>query len=393
VERIVVVGASLAGVRAAEQLRRDGFDGSLTVLGAEPHLPYDRPPLSKQVLAGSWDESKSRLRVDPAVADSLRLGVRAADLDVAAHHVILDNGETLPYDGLVLATGATPRLIPGVEMAGVHVLRSLDDCLALRAELEKGPRVVVIGAGFIGSEVAASCRARRLDTTVVEALDLPLLRVLGPQIGELCAAVHRDNGTALRLGVGVAGLEGGRRIQRVRLADGTAVEADVVVVGIGVAPVTDWLEGSGLVLDNGVVCDAWCRAEGVPDGSVVAAGDIARWFHPGFGELMRVEHWTNAAEQGAYAARSLLGLVDETEPFAPVPYFWSDQYDVKIQFVGRSDATDEVTLEEGSFEDRRFVVSYRRGDRLVGALSMNMPARIMAWRSRIAEETAQSPKR
>jgi NADPH-dependent 2,4-dienoyl-CoA reductase/sulfur reductase-like enzyme len=205
-------------------------------------------------------------------------------------------------------------------------------------------------------------------------------------MGEVCAAVHRDHGTALRLGVGVQALEGGKRVQRVRLADGTAVEADVVVVGIGVAPVVDWLDGSGLVIDNGVVCDPYCRAEGVPDGSVLAAGDVARWFHPGFDELMRVEHWTNAAEQGAYAALSLLGKADG--PFNPVPYFWSDQYDVKIQFVGRATATDEVAVEEGSLEDRRFVVSYRRGDRLVGALSMNMPARIMAWRSQVAAAMA-----
>jgi NADPH-dependent 2,4-dienoyl-CoA reductase/sulfur reductase-like enzyme len=376
----------LAGVRAAEAARAAGFDGELVVLGDEPHLPYDRPPLSKQVLAGTWAPEKARLRVDPAVLDALRLSVRAASLDVPGHAVVLDSGEVVPYDGVVLATGAAPRTIPGVgEMAGVFVLRTLDDCVALAAELDKGPRVVVIGAGFIGSEVAASCRARGLDTTVVEALDLPLLRVLGPMVGGLCADLHRDHGTALRLGVGVAGLEGGRRVQRVRLTDGTAVEADVVVVGIGVAPVVDWLDGSGLVLDNGVVCDPWCRAEGVADGSVVAAGDVARWYHPGFDELMRVEHWTNAIEQGAYAARSVLGLVDASEPFAPVPYFWSDQYDVKIQFVGRAAATDEVVLEEGGFEERKFLVSYRRGDRLVGALSCNMPARIMAWRSMIAQ--------
>jgi NADPH-dependent 2,4-dienoyl-CoA reductase/sulfur reductase-like enzyme len=389
-DRVVVVGASLAGVRAAEELRRQGFDGDLTVVGAETHLPYDRPPLSKQVLAGAWDPEKARLRVDPAVADDLRLGVKATRLDAAAHAVELDTGESLPYDAAVIATGATPRTLPGAEeMEGVFVLRTLDDAVALRHALERGPRVAVIGAGFIGSEVASSCRARGLDVTVIEALDLPLVRILGPAMGEVCAAVHRDHGTSLRLGVGVQGLEGGKRVQRVRLADGTAVEADVVVVGIGVGPVVDWLEGSGVVLDNGVVCDARLRAEGVPDGSVLAAGDVARWFHPGFDELMRVEHWTNAAEQGAYAAQSILGKVDE--PFQPVPYFWSDQYDVKIQFVGRATATDEVTVEEGSLESRRFVVAYRRGDRLVGALSMNMPARIMAWRSQVA--AAYEPSR
>jgi NADPH-dependent 2,4-dienoyl-CoA reductase/sulfur reductase-like enzyme len=370
-------------VRAADELLHAGFTGTLTVIGAEAELPYDRPPLSKQVLAGSWDPEKARLRVDPAVRERLRLGVPAAALDLVDRCVVLADGERVPFDGLVVATGAAPRTLPGTEgMGGVFVLRTLDDCRRLAAELGKGPKVAVIGAGFIGSEVAAACRARGLDVTVIEALDLPLLRVLGPVVGQACAALHRDQGTDLRLGLGVAGLEGGSRVARVRLADGTAVEADVVVVGIGVAPTTGWLEGSGLVLDNGVVCDAWCRAEGVPDGSVVAAGDVARWFHPGFDERIRVEHWTNAAEQGAYAARSLLGLAPE--PFAPIPYFWSDQYDTKIQFLGRAAATDEFAVVEGSLEDRRFVAAFGRGDRLVGALSMNMPHRIMAWRSRIA---------
>ena len=388
-DRVVVVGASLAGVRTAEALRREGFEGELTVVGAEAHLPYDRPPLSKQVLTGEWDGDRTRLRVDPAVADSLRLGARAASVDIAGHEVALADGARLPYDGLVLATGAVPRTLPGTEdMDGVFVLRTLDDALALGAALDKGPRVAVIGAGFIGSEVASSCRARGLDVTVIEALELPLVRVLGAQVGEVCARLHRDHGTALRLGVGVAGLEGGRRVQRVRLADGTAVEADVVVVGIGVAPATEWLEGSGLVLDNGVVCDSHLRAEGVPDGSVVAVSDVARWHHPGFDELMRVEHWTNAAEQGAYAARTLLGLNPPDAPFAPVPYFWSDQYNSKLQFVGRAAAADDLALEEGSFEGGRFLAAYRRGDRLVGAVSLNMPARIMAWRARIAAEIA-----
>jgi len=368
-------------VRAADELLHAGFDGSLTVIGAEAELPYDRPPLSKQVLAGSWDPEKTRLRVDPAVRERLRLGVAATALDLVDRTVVLADGERVPFGGLVIATGAAPRTLPGTErMGGVFVLRTLDDCRGLAAELDKGPKVAVIGAGFIGSEVAASCRARGLDVTVIEALDLPLLRVLGPVVGQACADLHRDHGTDLRLGIGVASLEGGSRVARVRLADGTAVEADVVVVGVGVVPVTGWLEESGLALDDGVVCDAWCRADGAD--AVVAAGDVARWFHPGFDESMRVEHWTNAAEQGAYAARSLLGLA--TEPFAPIPYFWSDQYDTKIQFLGRATATDEFAVVEGSLEERRFVAAFGRGDRLVGALSMNMPHRIMAWRSRIA---------
>ena len=373
-ERIVVVGASLAGVRAGEALRRLGFDGELTVLGSESHLPYDRPPLSKQVLDGRWEPAKATLRIDDGIRPDLHLGVTAAGVDLDRRRVLLEGGEDVPFDGLVIATGAAPRTLPGTEgLAGVHVLRTLDDCVSLRADLDHQPRVAVIGAGFIGSEVAAAARRRGLDTTVIEALDLPLLRILGPEMGAVCAAVHRDNGTSLRLGVGVAGIEGNGRAERVRMADGTAVDADVVVVGIGVTPATAWLDGSGLALDNGVVADETLRAA---DG-VYVAGDVARWPSRRFGQLMRVEHWSNAAAMGDHVAAAMLGHT--AAPFDPIPYFWSDQYDRKIQFVGHVSELAPPIVTEGSTDDRKFAAVYVHDGAVTAAITMNMPARLVHY--------------
>ena len=395
-DRIVVVGASLAGFRAAEALRAQGFDGALTLVGEEPHQPYDRPPLSKQVLTGDWDVDRIVLPSAAPADDGAdpfdwRLGARAVGLDLGAREVELAGGDRLGYDGLVIATGCRPRTIGGEGLAGVHVLRTLDDALALRADLERGPsRVAVIGAGFIGSEVAASCRARGLDVTVIEALPVPLERALGADMGALVGDLHRDHEVDLRLGVGVdgftsseAGPDGAGRVTGVRLADGTTVEAEVVVVGIGVIPNTEWLDGSGLTLDNGVVCDATTLA--AP--GVVAAGDIARWPNARFGgEVMRVEHWDNAIEMAQAAAARLLAASDEAAlPYEPVPWFWSDLYDRKIQLAGRSGPDDEVQVVTGDVAERRFVALYGRGGRLVGALGWNRPRHVMQWRQRLTE--------
>jgi len=388
--RIVVVGASLAGLRAAEELRSRGFAGPLTVVGAEPHAPYDRPPLSKQVLAGKVDPGAIELAVSTrggrdGLGVDWRLGRRAAGLDVAGRAVELDGGERLAFDGLVIATGAAPRSLPGTgALGGVHTLRTLDDCLAIRADLDAGAAdVVVVGAGFIGSEVAATCRGRGCDVTVLEALPVPLGRALGDEMGALLGELHRDHGTDLRLGAGVAGFEGGAdgRVARVRLAGGDALDADVVVVGIGVTPTTGWLEGSGLALDDGVVCDATTL---VAPG-IVAAGDVARWPSHRFGELMRVEHWDNAITMGEHAARRLLADLGAGDPagaapYDPVPWFWSDQYDRKIQLAGRSSGADEVRVVDGSPDERRFVALYRRGDRLAGVLAMNRPRPLLTYR-------------
>jgi len=387
-EKIVVVGASLAGLRAVEALRRLGFGGELVLVGAEKHLPYDRPPLSKEILQGRWDADKLPLRRQPweELRLSLRLGLRATALEPEARSVTLDDGTRERYDALLIATGASARrLRDQPELVGIHTLRTLDDALALRAALEHSPRVLVVGAGFIGAEVAASCRARRLEVTVIEPLPVPLARGLGPQMGALCAAVHRDHGVDLRCGVGVAGIEGNGRVERVVLSDGTRVGADVVVVGIGAVPETGWLEGSGLRLDDGVVCDEYCAAG--PAG-VFAAGDVARWRNPLFDETMRVEHWSNAVEQGVYVAERLAGSASAAGPFAPVPFFWSDQYDLKIQFAGRMRGDDEVRVVAGSLEARKFTALYGREGRLTGVLCFSRPRDLAKYRRLIASRSS-----
>ncbi len=384
---IVVVGASLAGLRGAEALRAAGYDGRLTLVGAEPHLPYDRPPLSKEILQGRWEPARASLH-RPETHERLgldwRLGQRATALDLAARTLALEGGERLPFDACLIATGAAPRTLTGLAaLPGLHCLRTLEDCLALRAALEKGPRVLVVGAGFIGAEVAASCRARGLEVTLLEALPLPLGRALGPEIGALYSALHRDHGVDLRCNASVAAIEGAGRVEAVRLADGTRIPADVVVIGIGVVPLTGWLEGSGLRLADGVVCDETCLA--AP--GVAAAGDVARWQNPLFGESMRVEHWANAVEQGAHAARRLLAGEGPGEPYANVPFFWSDQYEVKLQAAGRPRGDDRMEVRHGSLAERRFVALYGRAGRLVGAVGMNR-ARLMVGYRRLIRERA-----
>ena len=384
--RIVVVGASLAGLRAVEALRERGYDGELTLIGAEEHLPYDRPPLSKQVLRGDWEPDRTAFRDAASYGElelSLHLGRAAARLDPRARELELVGGEVVGFDRLIIATGATPRLLPGTPpLDGIHILRTLGDCLALRSAFEAGPRVAVVGAGFIGSEVAAAARHRGLEVTLIEAEPVPLVRAVGKEMGRICGALHVDHGVDLRLGVPVEGFDGDGAVERVRLAGGAAVEADVVVIGVGVAPATGWLESSGLELRDGVLCDATCAASAP---GVFAAGDVARWHNPLFDEEMRVEHWTNAAEQGRAAALNLLAGPQAAEPFAPVPYFSSDQYDVNIQFVGHAAPGDEVRVVHGSVDERRFVALYSRRGRLVGALGFNSARLVMLYRGLIAE--------
>jgi len=386
-KKIVVVGGSLAGLRSVQALRRMGFEGRIVAIGAEARPAYDRPPLSKEVLDGKWEaERTALLRPDDEDLDvEWRLGARAIGLDAKTRRVRLEDGSDEDYDGLVIATGARARSLPGTaDLEGVHTLRTLEDCLAIRGELESGPKVAVVGAGFIGAEVAATCRGRGLEVTMIEALPVPLERALGADMGHLIADLHRDQGVDLRLGVGVAGFKGSARVERVELTDGSAVEADVVVVGIGVVPETDWLGGSGLTLQDGVLCDERCAA----GPGVVAAGDVARWPNPLFGETMRLEHWTNATEQADAAAATLLAGEGGSDAYAPVPFFWSDQYDRKIQFGGRGGPGDEVRIVDGSIKDRRFVMLYGRAGRLTGVLGMNRPRLVMKYRNLIREQTA-----
>jgi NADPH-dependent 2,4-dienoyl-CoA reductase/sulfur reductase-like enzyme len=374
--RIVVVGASLAGVRAVEALREEGFDGELTLVGAETHLPYDRPPLTKEILRGEWSTDRLALRHDGygSLNVDLRLGCIATALRPGPQVVDLSDGASLPYDGLVIATGPAARRLPSAPaIDGVCIVRTLDDALALRKRLERSPRVVVVGAGFIGAEVAASCRSLGLRVAVVEPQAAPLARVLGREMGDACARLHRAHGVDVHCGVGVATIEGAGRVERVRLDDGTTIEADVVVVGIGASPATHWLESSGLELADGVVCDETCA---VGCDEIVAAGDCARWYNPLFATPMRVEHWTNAVEQAAHAARRLLHG-PSVGAYAPVPAFWSDQYGVKIQFAGHIEPGDTVRVVEGSPADYRFVAVYERAGRLTGALTFRRSRRLV----------------
>ncbi len=386
----MVVGASLAGLRSVETLRREGFAGRLVLVGAEPHLPYDRPPLSKELLAGDWEHDQIVLRRTPyeELDLELRLGVAARALDLDRRVVTLTEGTELPFDGLVIATGSTPRTLPGQPaLDGVFTLRTIDDCLRLRSRLEASPRVCVIGAGFIGSEVAATCRKRGLAVTVLEALPQPMVRGVGETLGEVLGGLHRDHGVDLRCGVAVKAIEGSGPVERVLLGDGDVVECDVVLVAVGVGPETRWLEGSGLTLDNGVVCDETLLA--AP--GVVAAGDVARWPNRCFdGEVMRIEHWTNAAEQGVYAGDRLLREArdEPAEPFAPVPFVWSDQYDVKIQCAGRFGGEDRMEVVSGTLESRRFVAIFERGGRISGVLGFSEPRRVMQYRRLVAERAS-----
>lgn len=383
-QTIAVIGASLAGVNAAATLREEGFDGELTLIGDEDTAPYDRPPLSKQLLAGEWAPDRLALPVDlDAIGVTHLRGVRATALDASTRTVELEGREAIRADGLVLATGAVPRTLPGAQLKGVHVLRTLHDAMTLRAELDAQPdRVAVIGAGFIGAEVAATCRQRGHEVTMIEGLPWPLGRVLGEDVGKMLATVHRDNGVDLRLGIGVQGFDadgspdGNARVRAVVLEDGTRVEASVVVVGIGVRPATDWMHGSGLELDDGVLCDETLQA--AP--GIVAAGDVLRWPHPGFGEVLRIEHWDHAIDSGRAAARRLLAADGEAVAFAPVPWFWSDQYDRKIQLAGRAAPHDEARVLSGSFEEQRVAVAYRRGNRVIGVLGVNRPRQVVQAR-------------
>ncbi|KSU69298.1 MULTISPECIES: NAD(P)/FAD-dependent oxidoreductase [Rhodococcus] len=380
---LVVVGASLAGLRAVEAARKTGFTGPITLIGGEKHLPYDRPPLSKAYLEAGSEPESTQFRDSRTFSDeldvTLLLGRRATSLDTARKVVVVDDREgrsEVHYDALVIATGADARLLPGTEgLAGVHSLRTIDDAIAVRAALDANARTVVIGAGFIGSEVAAAARKRGVDVTVVEALATPLVRAVGERLGGAIASLHERNGTPLLCGVGVSAVEGAGRVERVVLSDGTVLPADLVVVGIGAVPATGWLEDSGLTLDNGIVCDEnlYTGVEGV-----YAAGDVARWHNTLFDRSQRLEHWTSAAEQGAVAARNALDP-DAVKAYTTVPYFWSDWYGSRIQFVGVPQA-DEIVVVDGELDSDRWVALYREGDRLVGALTLNGQAVIMKYR-------------
>ncbi|QSB15934.1 FAD-dependent oxidoreductase [Natronosporangium hydrolyticum] len=379
--KLVVVGASLAGLRTVEAARLAGHRGAITLVGAEPHLPYDRPPLSKDFLSGMVEPPYFRgvesLRTELGV--DLQLGAPATALDLAAGTVTV-GGDLLRYDGLVLATGARARPLPAAgRHAGVHTLRTLDDAWRLRRALVPGAQAVIVGAGCIGIEVAYAAIRRGARPVVVEAEPVPMSRAVGAELGAALAGVIRGHGINLRCGVTVESFGGTDRLRSVRLSDGTELPADLLIVGIGAAPETGWLADSGLTIDDGVVCDEALNA-GAP--GVYAAGDIARWFNPVFAAPMRLENWTTAAEQAALAARNAVDPA-AARPCRLVPYLWSDWGTDRLQFVGLPDA-EEVAMVVGAPEAGRFLAMYRRGARVIGGLGLNHRRAILQLRTAIA---------
>ncbi|WP_432590011.1 FAD-dependent oxidoreductase [Streptomyces sp. HD1123-B1] len=379
---VVIVGASVAGLTTAVTLRTLGYDGRLTLIGDEPHTPYDRPPLSKQILAGTWEPDRIRLRTDEELAAldaELLFGRSATGLDVAAGRVLLDGGDSVPYGSLVIATGVNPCRLPGVELAGVHLLRTLDDALALRAAMLRGPRVAVVGAGFLGAEAAAAARGMGLEVTLIDPRPVPMRRQFGDRVGALVGELHQDHGVSVRCGTGVNQfLETDGRVTGLELTDGVKLDADLVVVAVGAAPATGWLRESGLLLTNGVECDATCRA--AP--GVYAAGDVASWHNSHFDAPMRLEHRLNATEQAQAVARNVLGA---ELPFAPVPYFWTDQYDARIQAYGIFPADADLAVLHGELAGRRFVAAYGHRGRVVGVLGWNCPRELRTLRQLVVE--------
>ncbi|GAB3442197.1 FAD-dependent oxidoreductase [Streptomonospora sediminis] len=384
---VVIVGASAGGLTTAEALRRQGYQGALTVLGAEKHPPYDRPPLAKQVLSGVWEPERVQLRPQAALSElgaEFGYGDPATALEVGAgtgaggvveggmHTVHTASGRALRADAVVVATGLRPRRLAGQdELAGTHVLRSVEDALALRAELRPGARVVVVGDGVLGAEIAATACGLGADVTLAGPQPAPMAAQLGSRAAGLLAELHTERGVRLRLGSGVSGLQGDRgRVNGVLLDTGEVLPADTVAVAIGADPVTDWLAGSGLHLDNGLVCDSRCRA--AP--GIYAVGDVARWHHEALGAPVRLENRTNATEQAGAVAAAVLG---GDAPYRPVPYFWTDQFDVKLQIHGLPSADAEFAVVEGDAgagpADRRFVAEYRREGRVTAVLGWRMP--------------------
>lgn len=379
--RLVVVGASLAGLRVVEGVRDAGFDGEVTLVGDEGLAPYDRTVLSKGFLEPGADPDPPLYRGAEALrrelGADLLLGAPAHGLDPRSRTVRAGD-RTVGYDALVIATGVRPRR-PGwaVGLAGVHVLRTVADARALRASLARSSRVVVVGGGFVGSEVASSARSLGAEVTLVEAMAAPLTGALGPEAGRVCADLHRAHGTRVRCGVTVTGLDGGERVERVLFSDGSVTDADTVVVGVGSLPNTEWLHGSGVSLGDGVECDASLRTS-VP--GVYAVGDVARWYNPFLGRRTRAEHWTSAAAQAAAVARSV-ATGGPGGPHESVPYFWSEWYGKRIQFAGEAEADQTVFVGAASQHD--FVCLYRRGDRITGALTVGRKGAIAKYRAAI----------
>ncbi|WP_037845185.1 MULTISPECIES: NAD(P)/FAD-dependent oxidoreductase [unclassified Streptomyces] len=397
---LLIVGASLAGLRTAEALRAQGFTGALTIVGDEPHRPYDRPPLSKQVLTSDGPPPGAELPLSGDLEARWLLGGPAVRLDEGTRTVTLSDGTHLPFDGLLIATGSTARGWPADRPApprGVFTLRGRDDALALRAELVPGRRLVVVGAGFLGGEIAAAARGRGLDVTLVEAGAQPLQRAIGAEGGAFMAALHREAGIDLRTGTTVTDFRSSAdgRITGLRLSDGTELPADSAVLALGAVPATGWLTGSGLAIEGGVRCDPYLRAlrtDGTVVPGVVAAGDVAKVPQPlADGTALALGHWTNAVEQSATAAHTLLNPA-APQPYTGVPSFWSDLHGVKVRSVGLPAAADEARVVEYDLEARRLDITYHRAGRLVGALTIGRTNRLAAYRNALRQPLEELPR-
>jgi NADPH-dependent 2,4-dienoyl-CoA reductase/sulfur reductase-like enzyme len=385
-DRIVVAGASIAGMSAARELRRLGFAGTIQLVDEDPHAPYRRPSVSKGLLTGAqelhdvvapWSEQLALERV---------AGVRLEALDLGEHVLRGRSGAdevVLPYDGLVLATGSVARSWPvDLGLDGVVTLRTVEDAMRMRDLLRTASRVVIIGGGFIGLEAAASATGLGVPATVIEAAPIPLAHAIGTALGERMAGVHRARGVDVICGVGVERIEGSGHVERVVLQDGRSIDAEIVLIAIGAAPAVGWLESSGLDISSGVACDQCCRVEGAEN--VVAAGDIANWVNPLYGRRMRVEHWTNAIQQASFAAGALLGLASE-DGFSSAPYFWSDQFDVKLQSYGTALGHDETVVLEDT--DEKLIVAYGRDGVLIGVAGLNAGIAVNHYRALIEART------
>lgn len=382
--RIVIIGASLAGGRAAETLRTEGFDGEIFLIGAEHVRPYERPPLSKALLLGGLDEDKIFLRPAAFYSEqniALMLGRRAVGLLPQSHEVILDGGERLGYSQLLIATGSAARRldVPGADLPGVHYLRTREEAYEVRAAISRGGKAVIVGAGFIGLEIASACRAHGLDTTVIEMLETPLEPALGKELGNIFSRIHRNRGVEIICNERVSGFRGVEHVEQVVTQSGRVVDADLVVVGVGVVAEDAWLEQSGVERSNGVLVDEFCRTS-VPD--VFAAGDVANAWHPSLHQHLRVEHYDNAQNQGIAAALTMLG---KGEPYDPVLSFWSDQYDLKIQHAGHIHGHKHIVY-RGDLESPAWSAFYLRDRRVAAVLAVNRPRDIVAGRQLIRRQ-------
>ncbi|HLH28174.1 MAG TPA: FAD-dependent oxidoreductase [Acidimicrobiales bacterium] len=363
-----IIGAGLAGGTAAATLRAHGFAGRLLLIGAEPHPPYERPPLSKQYLRGETTLEAALVRppefwVEQGV--ECRFAIAARSIDTQRHRILLDSGEELPFDQLLISTGLRNRTIPGAAVAGIHYLRTVDEAAALRDAIAGAGRAVVVGMGFIGAEVTAALRDAGVEVTVIEPLPGPVYAALGPEGSAVVEAIHRDHGVTMHFGERVEAFHGNRRLEAVTTTGGRHIPCDLAVIGVGTVPQTEVVQGTGVTLDNGIVVDEYCRT-GVE--GVYAAGDVANHFHPGYGRHIRVEHWQNALKQGEAAALSMLGA---GRPYDEVHWFWSDQYTDNVQVGGRLGSWEQAVI-RGDLERRRFVAFFLDGDRLHGALAVNL---------------------